>query len=128
MQDVSQVERLSLLPHGALPHITVLYFSVHPFHLHGHHFQVVHKSQDVTSDDASLNPPLVEGQANPMRRDTVMVPPGGSASIRFRADNPGAWLMHCRELISLRSARHLSQTGFILLQTLNGILNLGSGW
>lgn len=69
----------------------------HPFHLHGHHFQVVHKSQDVTSDDPEVNPPLVEGLANPMRRDTVTVPPGGSATLRFRADNPGAWFLHCRE-------------------------------
>jgi len=38
---------------------------------------------------------MVEGQANPTRRDTVMVPPGGSVSIRFRADNPGVWLLHC---------------------------------
>jgi iron transport multicopper oxidase len=31
-----------------------------------------------------------------MRRDTVMVPPeGGSRTLRFRADNPGAWFFHC---------------------------------
>ncbi len=47
----------------------------HPFHLHGHHFQVVHKSQDVTSDDPTINPPFNASQVNPMRRDTVVVPP-----------------------------------------------------
>lgn len=52
------------------------------------------KSKDYTSDDPAENPPIVE-QANPMRRDTIAVPPGGSATIRFRADNPGAWLLHC---------------------------------
>ncbi|PWZ02947.1 multi copper oxidase [Testicularia cyperi] len=67
----------------------------HPFHLHGHHFQVVHKSQDVTSDDPTINPPFNASQTNPMRRDTVVVPPGGSAYLRFRADNPGAWFFHC---------------------------------
>lgn len=67
----------------------------HPFHLHGHHFQVVHKSQDITSDDPELNPPRKEGQANPMRRDTVLIPAGGSASLRLVADNPGAWFLHC---------------------------------
>ncbi|GAC73338.1 multicopper oxidases [Moesziomyces antarcticus T-34] len=67
----------------------------HPFHLHGHHFQVVHKSQDVTSDDPTINPPFNASQVNPMRRDTVVVPPGGSAYLRFRADNPGAWFFHC---------------------------------
>nr|AHZ58332.1 laccase [Auricularia auricula-judae] len=67
----------------------------HPFHLHGHKFQIVHKSTDFTSDDPVLNPPLVEGQANPVRRDTVQVPSMGSATLRFVADNPGAWLFHC---------------------------------
>ena len=52
------------------------------------------KSTDYLSDDPELNPPIVE-QENPMRRDTVTVPPGGSTTIRFRADNPGAWLLHC---------------------------------
>ncbi|PWN46548.1 putative iron transport multicopper oxidase [Violaceomyces palustris] len=67
----------------------------HPFHLHGHHFQLVHKSQDITSDDASINPPFNPNQTNPMRRDTVVVPPGGTAWLRFRADNPGTWFFHC---------------------------------
>lgn len=70
---------------------------LHPFHLHGHHFQVVHKSQDVTSNDPEINPPLIEGLTNPMRRDTVTVPPSGSATLRFTADNFGTWLLHCRE-------------------------------
>ncbi|EJU03865.1 ferroxidase [Dacryopinax primogenitus] len=67
----------------------------HPFHLHGHKFQVVYMSQDVMSDDPTINPPFNEVQANPMRRDTVMVPAGGLVRVRFRADNPGAWLFHC---------------------------------
>ncbi|KAF8315333.1 Cupredoxin [Clavulina sp. PMI_390] len=57
----------------------------HPFH-----FQLLQKNYD-----ASQGIPLNESAANPMRRDTVMVPPGGSATLRFRADNPGVWLMHC---------------------------------
>lgn len=60
----------------------------HPFHLHGHAFQVVQKSMDVTLPAPEIN-------ANPMRRDTVVVPPGGSATLRFVADNPGAWFLHC---------------------------------
>ncbi|KAJ2528415.1 ferroxidase fet3, partial [Coemansia sp. RSA 1933] len=31
----------------------------------------------------------------PMRRDTVLIAPGSYAKLRFRADNPGVWLMHC---------------------------------
>lgn len=34
----------------------------HPFHFHGHNFQIVHRSMDVTSDDPEINPPLIEGQ------------------------------------------------------------------
>ena len=64
-------------------------------HLHGHKFQIVGRAQNYTSDDPTLNPPIVEGQANPIRRDTVQVPEGTSATLRFVADNPGVWLFHC---------------------------------
>ncbi|PWN37840.1 putative iron transport multicopper oxidase [Meira miltonrushii] len=67
----------------------------HPFHLHGHQFQVVHRSQNFKSDDPAINPVKKEGQVNPLRRDTVQVPAGGSVSIRMVADNPGAWILHC---------------------------------
>ncbi|CRK11223.1 hypothetical protein BN1723_017219, partial [Verticillium longisporum] len=65
----------------------------HPFHLHGHNFQVVHRSgpdAGVYIDDESHVPPKV-----PMRRDTVYAEPNGNFVIRFRADNPGVWLFHC---------------------------------
>ncbi|RDB30495.1 Iron transport multicopper oxidase fio1 [Hypsizygus marmoreus] len=67
----------------------------HPFHLHGHKFQIVGRSEDYTSDDPELNPPIVEGQANPVRRDTVQIPSMHSATLRIVADNPGVWFMHC---------------------------------
>ncbi|KAH8101809.1 Fet3 protein [Cristinia sonorae] len=67
----------------------------HPFHLHGHKFQLVGRSEDYTSDDPALNPPLVEGQKNPMRRDTVQVPSMNSVTLRVVADNPGVWMFHC---------------------------------
>ncbi|KZT28057.1 multicopper oxidase [Neolentinus lepideus HHB14362 ss-1] len=67
----------------------------HPFHLHGHQFQLIGRATDYTSSDPALNPPLDEGAANPMRRDTVLVPSGSSATMRIRADNPGVWLFHC---------------------------------
>jgi iron transport multicopper oxidase len=60
-----------------------------------HEFQVVGKSFDVTSDDPALNPPLVEDQKNPARRDTITIPPSGKVVIRWRSDNPGAWFFHC---------------------------------
>ncbi|WWC68213.1 uncharacterized protein I206_102136 [Kwoniella pini CBS 10737] len=67
----------------------------HPFHFHGHEFQIVHKSFDVTSDDRIINPLIDENQTNPARRDTIVIPPTGSVTLRFRADNPGAWMFHC---------------------------------
>lgn len=57
--------------------------------------QIVNRAQDYTSDNVTLNPPIVEGQANPMRRDTVQVPQGNSVALRIVADNPGAWILHC---------------------------------
>ncbi|KAL7410796.1 ferro-O2-oxidoreductase [Mrakia frigida] len=86
-----------VLNHGDMVELNIINTDdgQHPFHLHGHKFQVVHRSFDLSSDDPEINPPMVEGQANPFQRDTVMVPPGGSTAIRFRADNPGAWLFHC---------------------------------
>ncbi|SJL16155.1 related to iron transport multicopper oxidase [Armillaria ostoyae] len=67
----------------------------HPFHLHGHKPMIVGRSEDYTSDDPLLNPPIVEGQANPMRRDTVHVPSMSSITLRVVADNPGTWFLHC---------------------------------
>ena len=32
---------------------------------------------------------------NPPLKDTVMVPDGGFTVLRFLADNPGYWLVHC---------------------------------
>lgn len=63
----------------------------HPFHLHGHHFQAVFQSkhrdglfidQDLTEDDLPRTP---------IRRDTLVVNPGGSIVVRFRANNPGSF-------------------------------------
>ncbi|KAK2465583.1 hypothetical protein APHAL10511_002475 [Amanita phalloides] len=67
----------------------------HPFHLHGHKVMIVNRAQDYTSSDPTLNPPLQEGQSNPMRRDTIQVPPSSSVTLRVVADNPGVWFLHC---------------------------------
>ena len=50
---------------------------------------------DPDSPVAILNPPLEEGQANPIRRDTLQIPSMGSATLRFEITNPGAWFFHC---------------------------------
>ena len=91
----------------------------HPIHLHGHHFQVIHigygncngtistcQHPDITCEnernncdtnvtwsDGRLN--YGRGNLTPPEKDTVIVPVGGYVVIRFRADNPGWWFLHC---------------------------------
>jgi iron transport multicopper oxidase len=65
----------------------------HPFHLHGHNFQVIYRSPEEWGlYDANNHTSF---PARPMRRDTFWVRPNGNFVIRFRADNPGIWLFHC---------------------------------
>ncbi|KAL4605040.1 hypothetical protein ACB092_09G000100 [Castanea dentata] len=64
----------------------------HPLHLHGFNFFVVglgFGNYDPKNDPPKFN--LVD----PSERNTVGVPSGGWVAIRFLADNPGVWLMHC---------------------------------
>ncbi|OJJ43174.1 hypothetical protein ASPZODRAFT_136734 [Penicilliopsis zonata CBS 506.65] len=63
----------------------------HPFHLHGHHFQLLHRSDDW----AGAYHDEMKAVSSPIRRDTAIVNPGGNLVIRFKADNPGVWLFHC---------------------------------
>ncbi|KAJ2791075.1 ferroxidase fet3, partial [Coemansia helicoidea] len=65
------------------------YYS-HPFHLHGHVFQIVETGSIRNKDRRSKM-----AQEVPVRRDTVVIHGGQYAAVRFRADNPGVWLMHC---------------------------------
>jgi len=62
----------------------------HPIHLHGYSFYVVgYGSGNYNPNTANLN--LVD----PPYMNTIGVPVGGWAAIRFTADNPGVWFMHC---------------------------------
>ncbi|KAK6234898.1 hypothetical protein SCA6_010235 [Theobroma cacao] len=64
----------------------------HPLHLHGYNFYVVGQgfgNFDPNKDPAKFN------VVDPAERNTVGVPSGGWVAIRFQADNPGVWLMHC---------------------------------
>lgn len=63
----------------------------HPWHLHGHDFQVLARS----GDSAGVYANNVTLSSIPMRRDTLLVEGGGYFVIRFRSDNPGVWLFHC---------------------------------
>ncbi|KAJ7504871.1 multicopper oxidase, partial [Mycena galericulata] len=59
----------------------------------GHKFQIVQRSSDFSSNDPSVvsNANL----KNPLTRDTILIDAGGSATLRFVADNPGTWFFHC---------------------------------
>lgn len=35
---------------------------------------------------------------NPLRKDTVYIPPAGYVVLRIKADNIGLWLLHCHVL------------------------------
>lgn len=64
----------------------------HPFHFHGHVFQMVGRGDGVYDGNTSM----VEWyNNNPVRRDTIKIESGGFRLIRFRVDNPGAWIFHC---------------------------------
>lgn len=60
----------------------------HPFHLHGHVFQVIHRSEE---DAGHFNASGVTFPSVPMKRDTLVVQPSGNFVIRFKADNPGEY-------------------------------------
>jgi iron transport multicopper oxidase len=83
-----------IAPGGSIVQLTInnLDVAIHPFHLHGHQFQVCERP---SSDSGSFNGHTRNFPAVPMRRDTVAVNPGSYAVIRFVADNPGVWLFHC---------------------------------
>jgi len=87
---------IDLLPSGsiyALPLNSVIQLSIpgilegssHPFHLHGHNFDVVRSAGSDTYN--YINPP---------RRDVVNIGTlGDNVTIRFTTNNPGPWFLHC---------------------------------
>jgi iron transport multicopper oxidase len=85
-----------IVSHGDIVDIVVNNhdFVAHPFHLHGHHFQVLKRPATGTGDWPSYSN---NDQYNsvPPRRDTVVVMPKSYAVLRFEANNPGVYLFHC---------------------------------
>ncbi|AET37747.1 ferroxidase FET5 Ecym_1526 [Eremothecium cymbalariae DBVPG len=71
----------------------------HPFHLHGHNFQIVQKSPSFINHKT----PVPYNESNPLSpfpefpaiRDTVVLQPNGHIVLRFKANNPGTWIFHC---------------------------------
>ncbi|GLT89488.1 hypothetical protein SLE2022_074670 [Rubroshorea leprosula] len=64
----------------------------HPMHIHGFNFHVL--AQGFGNYDPSKHQKLFN-LVNPQIRNTIAVPVGGWAVIRFTANNPGVWLTHC---------------------------------
>ncbi|XP_043717738.1 laccase-4-like isoform X2 [Telopea speciosissima] len=64
----------------------------HPIHLHGFNFFQVGRGL------GNFNPnkdPKNFNLVDPVERNTIGVPSGGWTAIRFTADNPGVWFLHC---------------------------------
>ncbi len=58
----------------------------HPMHLHGHFFRVLNKN----------------GELSPLKH-TVDVPPHGTRTIEFYANEPGEWMLHCHNLYHMKT-------------------------
>ena len=94
----------------------------HPIHLHGHTFYVLkigfgsynntngkylRENTDIHCSTFYCNQPTWSNASyggdnipdlkfdRPIRKDTLMVPTGAYAVIRFKTDNPGKWFLHC---------------------------------
>ncbi|XP_062110906.1 laccase-17-like [Humulus lupulus] len=94
---VSNGTKLVVLPFNTsvelvMQDTSILGAESHPVHLHGFNFFIVGRgfgNFNPNKDPANFN--LID----PVERNTVGVPSGGWVAIRFLADNPGVWFMHC---------------------------------
>ncbi|KAJ8559520.1 hypothetical protein K7X08_003578 [Anisodus acutangulus] len=95
--NISNGTKVVVLPYNTsvelvMQDTSVLGSESHPLHLHGYNFYVVGQGSgnfDPKKDPANYN--LVD----PVERNTIGVPSGGWVAIRFLANNPGVWFMHC---------------------------------
>ena len=88
------------LPLGAVVDVLLLngpslngVYEQHPWHKHGGEFWVL--GMGVGLESAPCAPPAVNASHPPPQMDMLTLLPRGWAWIRFVADNPGAWPMHC---------------------------------
>ncbi|TGJ88672.1 hypothetical protein E0Z10_g59 [Xylaria hypoxylon] len=65
--------------------------AIHPFHLHGHQFQIIERPKSNAGNWTGTR--LIP--ATPIRRDTVAVFANSYAVLRIIANNPGVFLLHC---------------------------------
>ncbi|KAJ7613030.1 laccase 6 [Roridomyces roridus] len=81
--DFMPSEQVMILPTNAIVDVVIPDAGAHPFHLHGHNFDIVRVSNS-----------NVTNYVNPPRRDVVPIN-GGETTFRFFTGNPGAWFLHC---------------------------------
>jgi FtsP/CotA-like multicopper oxidase with cupredoxin domain len=110
----------------------------HPWHLHGHEFQVcLHLilADYLCSSSVFMAKVVGWGKGkygelpsittwnlyNPMRRDTISIPAHSHVILRFLADNPGLWVFHCHVSSRIDSLRALS----FMLNWLSGCMAHG---
>ncbi|KAG2222226.1 hypothetical protein INT45_010639 [Circinella minor] len=126
--------RAIILDHLSMVEIVLnnLDAGAHPFHLHGHVFQIVGRGAGVyDGDESKVEKWYLE---NPIQRDTVQVPAESFTIIRFRADNPGVWFFHCHIEWHLESglavtfieAPEVAQQRMTLPQAFNDICEAGN--
>ncbi|KAK0568694.1 hypothetical protein OC861_001696 [Tilletia horrida] len=65
----------------------------HPMHMHGYSPFILANGAGNYVEGKSIN--LNTTFANPMRRDTFVIPGYSWAVVRIIADNPGVWVFHC---------------------------------
>ena len=66
--------------------------NLHPWHIHGHDFQVVQRGDPDVGPFAGYYANI---SSTPLKRDTIMANKNSHLVIRFKADNPGVWAFHC---------------------------------
>ncbi len=79
----------------------------HPIHLHGHYFRLLGSAPNSTfptnmtvaqvasNNGKNANGIVLNTDSTATRRDTAHLPEAGWMALRFVADNPGVWLLHC---------------------------------
>lgn len=65
----------------------------HPIHIHGHAFQVI--DMGTREEYESGHSAFANATHLPVIKDTVTLRWNNFVKIRFRATNPGVWLLHC---------------------------------
>ncbi|XP_069675378.1 uncharacterized protein [Periplaneta americana] len=100
------------IPLGAVTQIVLgdgspIFDLQHPFHLHGYDFYVMaldqyRNGETLDSVVANLKYRYRDWRTQvPARKDSIAVPSNGYAVIRFKANNPGLWFLHCHFMYHL---------------------------